>query len=75
MKFDKVIKRRQIWNFLSDAVKETLAGKDKKMQELQGTRDLFGRLLYLAVIGFGSGIQISPDTDTFMPGPCWWVDE
>ena len=29
-------------------MKVILAGKDKKIQELQGNRDIFGRLLYLA---------------------------
>ena len=30
-------------------MKVTLPGKEKKIQELKGTRDLFGRVLYLAV--------------------------
>ena len=45
-RFDKAIKLRKIRHFSSDAVKVTLAGKDKKIQE--GTRHLFGRLVYLA---------------------------
>ena len=48
-RFEKPIKRCKVKNFSADAIKVKLTVKDKKIKELQGTRDLFGRLLYLAV--------------------------
>ena len=48
LRFEKPIPRRKIRNFASDAVKSKLTVKDKTIKELQGTRDLFGRLLYLS---------------------------
>ncbi len=48
-RFTKPIKRRKIRNFRSDALKIRISTKDNNIQELQGTRDLFGHLLHLAV--------------------------
>jgi len=41
------VKRRKIKNF-SSAAKKTTIRRDRKLIELQSTRDLFGRLLYLS---------------------------
>ena len=49
-RFEKPIPRRKVKNFASDAVKVKMTVKDKKIKELQGTRDLLGRLIHLAVI-------------------------
>ena len=46
-RFEKPIPRRKIKNFTSAAVKTTVK-KDLKLIELQGTRDLFGRLLCIS---------------------------
>ncbi len=48
-RFEKPIKRRKIKNFTHDAIKMKVPCKDKRIVELKGTKDLFGRLLYLAV--------------------------
>ena len=48
LRFEKAIPRKKIKNFASDAVKSKLTVKDKTIKELQGTCDLFGRLLYLS---------------------------
>ena len=47
-RFEKPLARRKIKNFAAAAVKVKVTSKDMKFKELQGTRDLFGRLLYLA---------------------------
>ena len=47
-RFEKPIQRRKMQNFASGAIKTKLTVKDKTIKELQGTRDLFGRLLYLS---------------------------
>ncbi|KAG7161672.1 hypothetical protein Hamer_G030971 [Homarus americanus] len=47
-RFEKPISRSKLKNFSSDAIRVKLTVKDRKIKELQGTRDLFGRLLYLA---------------------------
>ena len=47
-RFEKPIRRRKIKNFASAAVKVKMPPKDAKMKELEGTRDLFGNLLYLS---------------------------
>ena len=46
--FEKPIPRRKAKNFSADAVKVKITGKDNKIKELKGTRDLFGRLLHIA---------------------------
>ena len=46
-RFEKPIPRRKIKNFTSAAVKTTVR-KDMKLIEVQGTRDLFGRLFCLS---------------------------
>lgn len=48
-RFEKPIQRRKIKNFASAAVKSKVT-KDQKVIELKGTRDLFGRLLYLSTV-------------------------
>ena len=48
-RFEKAVKRRKVKNFTYDAVKAKITPKDKKVKEVKCTRDLFGRLLYLAV--------------------------
>ena len=47
-RFEKPIQRRKIKNFSSEAVK-VCTTKTNKLTEVRGTRDLYGRLLYLAV--------------------------
>ena len=49
-RFEKPIPRRKIKNFTSDAMKTKIPAKDQKLKELLGTRDLFGRLLYLSTL-------------------------
>ena len=44
-RFEKSIRRRKLKNFAADTVKTKLKVKDIKIKELEGTRDLFGRLL------------------------------
>ena len=46
-RFEKPIKRRKILNFASGAVKSKITTKDLKVIELQGTRDLIGRRIFL----------------------------
>lgn len=48
-RFERPIKRRKVKNFAANMIKKT-TGKDNKVRELQGTRDLFGRLLYLSTV-------------------------
>lgn len=49
-RFQKPIKRRKVLNFMADAAKLKMKSKNaKQVLEIKGTRDLFGRLLYLAV--------------------------
>ena len=49
-RFEKRIKRRKVLNFMTDAAKLKMKSKNRKeVLEIKGTRDLFGRLLYLAV--------------------------
>ena len=50
-RFEKPIKKKKITNFASAAVKSSMKTKDLKVLELQGTRDLFGRLLYISTNG------------------------
>ena len=47
-RFEKPIKRRKVKNFTHDALKTKFSSKDKKIREIQCTRDIFGRLLFLA---------------------------
>ena len=49
-RFEKPIQRRKVQNFASAAVKCKVKTKDLKVVELQGTRNLFGRLLYLSTL-------------------------
>ncbi len=51
LRFEKPIKLRKVRNFASEAVKAKVNSKDKKILEIQGTRDLFGRLLYVSTMG------------------------
>lgn len=39
---------RKVKNFASEAVKMKVKDKDMKIKKIQASRDLFGRLLYLA---------------------------
>ena len=48
-RFERAIPRRKITNFTSAAMKTTIK-QEQKTLELKGTRDLFGRLLYLSTI-------------------------
>ena len=50
-RFEKPIKRRKVSNFASTAIKIKLQCKDAKVVELKITRDLLGRMLYLACTG------------------------
>ena len=47
---EKPIKKCKEKNFAADAVKVKVTAKNSKIKELQGKRDIIGRLLYLAVI-------------------------
>ena len=47
-RFDKPIKHRKVKNFANDALTIKVAAKDQKIKEVRCTRDLFGRLLFLA---------------------------
>ena len=49
-RFEKPIPRRKVKNFALEAVKSKIKIKDLKVMELQGTRDLFGRLLYISTL-------------------------
>ena len=49
-RFEKPIPRRKVKNFATAAVKSKVGGNDLKVVELQGTRDLFGRLLFLSTL-------------------------
>ena len=49
-RFEKPIKRRKVQNFASAAVKSNVVTKDLKVVELQGTRHMFGRLLFLSTV-------------------------
>lgn len=46
LRFEKPIKRRKVQNFASASVNTKVPAK-QKVQEVQGTRDLFGRLLVI----------------------------
>ena len=48
-RFEKPIKRQKVKNFAHDVVKMKIPAKDKKIREVSCTRDLFGRLTYLAL--------------------------
>ena len=41
-------KKRKVSNFASSAIKSKIRGKDANVIELKTTRDLMGRLVYLA---------------------------
>ncbi len=47
-RFDKPIKRRNLKSFASVAIKSRVKCKNEKIVELKTTRDLMGKLLYLA---------------------------
>ena len=49
-RFEKPISRRKIHYFAYGAVKNIITTKDQKVVELQETRDLFGRLLYISTM-------------------------
>ncbi len=44
------LSRSKLKNFASDGTKVRLSGKDKKVREIQCSRDMCGRLLYLAIM-------------------------
>lgn len=50
LRFERPIPRLKVKNFTSSAVKTTVSAKEGKVAVLQGTRDLFGRLLYLSSV-------------------------
>ena len=47
-RFEKPIPRRKVKNFDCDAITMKVCHKDRKIKEVLCTRDLFGRLLYVA---------------------------
>ena len=49
-RFGKPIPRRKVKSFVCNAVSVKLPVKDRRIKELQGTRDLFSRLLYLSTV-------------------------
>ena len=48
--FEKSIKRRKIKNFTTDVKKINIPQKDLKVKEVLITRDISGRLVYLAAV-------------------------
>ena len=50
IRLEKPIKKCKVKNFAADAVEIKVTEKNSKIKELQGKRDIIGRLLYLAVI-------------------------
>ena len=48
-RFDRPIRRRKVKSFTAITTKTMIRGKDEKLLELRGTRDLFGRLLYISI--------------------------
>ena len=48
-RLEHAIKSRKVMNFTQDAVKFNLTTKEKQIKETKCTRDIFGRLLFLAV--------------------------
>ena len=50
IRLEKPIKKCKVKNFAADAVKVKVTEKNSKIKELQGKRDIIGRLLYLADI-------------------------
>ena len=49
-RFEQPIKRRKVKCFSSEAIKVNISVKYKKIKQISGTKDLFGRLLYLATV-------------------------
>ena len=49
-RFEKQIPRRKLKNFAKAAERSKVTAKDQKVIELQGTRDLFGRLVYISTV-------------------------
>ncbi len=49
-RFERPLSRSKLKNFASDGTKVRLSGKDKKVREIPCSRDIFGRLLYLAIM-------------------------
>lgn len=47
-RFERPLKRKKVKNFASSAVRSKIRGKQEKVVELKTTRDLLGRLVYLA---------------------------
>ena len=47
-RFERPLQRRKVKNFASVEVRSKVKGKDEKNVELKTTRDLMGRLVYLA---------------------------
>ena len=68
-RFEKPIPRRKIKNF---AVAIKSKKKDLKVIELQGTRDLFGRLLYLSTVQNIDLEKVSIDSSTTILSSCRW---
>ena len=50
VRFEKTIKRRKIKNFTTDAKKMNIPQKDLKVKEVLCTKDIWGRLVYLAAV-------------------------
>ena len=66
-RFEGPIKCKKLENFAYDAVKKKVSSKHKKVKKVQCTRDLFGRLLYLALTqGLDLGTVLSYP---FLPVP------
>ena len=50
VRFEKTIKRRKSKNFTTDAKKMNIPQKDLKVKEVLCTKDIWGRLVYLAAV-------------------------
>ena len=50
LRLEKPIKKCKVKNCAADAVKVKVTANNSKFKELQGKRDIIGRLLYLAVM-------------------------
>ncbi len=57
-RFEKAIPQSKLRNFASDRVLVKVTTKDRMVQEIQCSRDLFGRLLYLAIMDKDIALEV-----------------
>ncbi|KAG1684708.1 hypothetical protein GQR58_009314 [Nymphon striatum] len=76
--FERPLQRREVSNFASSAIKSKIRGKDEKVVELKTTRDLMGRLVYLACtrnIELEKGFSFSTYPRSTLLGQHFWHSE